>query len=425
VYPRYAGQDVEIAGIIWFQGENDSLNIGNFPFYQDLFIDFIKDVRRDFGVPDLPIFICKINDAWCERIGGGEVISRANENALQKLDNLEAVHTHDLHEKAHYDGTPSYMVISRRLADVMLPYCEKPVHADMDGLKAAMKRFYDGREPVAQKQAMASLKEGLVDYWKFDDLSTPSALNGTKSVLGKDEAFDGPVLIGGKFGKSIKLHGEQSITFPGYKDVVNADGKIEQLSVAFWAKNFGGKGQYRIGRGEGRPWSEDTQGEHEKFFTWFVSGESNKRGWDVRGFNGSGMSITASVMKGDQQRAFNIFNPKGFYGNGVDWTHVAVVIDTVESVVRYYNNGVEVKNHKRSTDPRYPNKNARKMEGEMGVPLQPIIEAADAKLMINGPMAATAEFQAYDELAIWSRALTGEEVGKLYNGGAGSEIPLE
>ena len=426
VYPRYAGQGFEISGFIWFQGENDSPHLGNFPFYQDLFIDFINDVRRDLGVPDLPIFICKINDAWCDRIGGGEVVRRANENAMQKLHNVEAIHTHDLHEKAHYDSTPSYIVIGRRLADIMLPYCEKPVHADMDGVKAATQRFLDGQpKPVVQKQDMAGLKKGLVDYWKFDDLSAPSAVNGTESVLGKDERFDDPKQIAGKFGKSIKLYGNQSITFPGYKDVVNKNGRIEQLSVQFWAKNFGGGGNYRIGKGVGRPLNPDIKAEAEKLHHWFIGTESNRRGWDIRGFSGGSMGITASVMKGDVQRVFSIYNTTGFSSDGVDWVHVVVVIDAAEGEVRYYRNGVELKNHKRSTDPRYPNKHARKMEGELGCPLQPILQAVDARLMINGPMSATTEFQAYDELAIWSRALTEEEVQKLYNGGAGSEIPLE
>ena len=39
-------------------------------------------------------------------------------------------------------------------------------------------------------------------------------------------------------------------------------------------------------------------------------------------------------------------------------------------------------------------------------------------------MVASTEFQAYDELGIWSRVLTEEEVKKLYNGGAGSQIPV-
>lgn len=425
VYPRYRGQGVEIAGMIWFQGENDSLNLGHFPFYQDLFMDFINDVRRDLGVPDLPIFICKINDAWCERIGGGEVIRRANENAMQKLDNVEAVHTHDLHEKAHYDSTPSYIVIGRRLADIMLPYCGKPVHADMDGVKAAMQRFLGDRRVVAGQQDMTGLRKGLVDYWKFDRLSAPSAVNGTESWLGTDEKYEGPVLMAGKFGKSIKLHGSQSITFPGYRDEVGKDGRIEQISVQFWARNFGGGGNYRIGKGEGRPLNPAIRAEREKLHHWFIGTESNRRGWDIRGCSGGSLSLTASVMKGDVQRAFSIYNTTGFSGDGVNWVHVVVVIDAAGGVVRYYRNGIAVRNHKRSTDPRYPNKHAAKMAGELGCPLQPILAAADAKLMISGPMSATTEFQAYDELAIWSRALSEGEVRKLYNGGAGSEIPVE
>ncbi len=40
-------------------------------------------------------------------------------------------------------------------------------------------------------------------------------------------------------------------------------------------------------------------------------------------------------------------------------------------------------------------------------------------------MVASNEFQSYDELALWSRLLTEEEIGKLYNSGAGSQIPVK
>jgi hypothetical protein len=424
VYPRYAGQDFEIAGIIWFQGENDSLHLGNFPFYQDLFIDFINDVRRDFGVPDLPIFICKINDAWCERIGGGEVIRRANENAIQKLHNVEAVHTHDLHEKSHYDGTPSYVVISRRLAKVMLPYCRKPVHADMDGLKAAMARFYDKRQPaVALKQDMGSLKTGLVDYWRFDDLSAPSAVSGTKSVLGKDEEFGNPVQIAGKFGQSIKLKGEQSIVFSGFKERANGEGMVEQLSLSFWARNFGGQGIYRIGKGKGTPISKGPGA--ATLDTWFLSHQANDLGWDVRGFSSGNFGITTSVLKDGKPRTFGAFTTSGMSGNGAEWVHMVVVYDGINGELRTYRNG-KLCDYKRSLDAKYQRgKHEKRMKGPDGVPIAPIRAAKDVPLAIGGQMVAKTEFQAYDEFAIWSRALTEEEVQKLYNGGAGAQIPVE
>jgi len=424
IYPRYAGQEFEIAGIIWFQGENDSLSLGNFPFYQDLFIDFINDVRKDFGVPDLPIFICKINDAWCERIGGGEVIRRANENAIQKLHNVEAIHTHDLHEKAHYDGAPSYMVISRRLADIMVPYCEKPVHADMDGLKAAMERFLDAHKPAsAQKQDMASLKEGLVDYFQFDDLTAVSSVNGSKGELVRDGKFGAPKQIEGKFARSIKLHGKQGIVLPGYKDPVNGEGMIEQFSISFWAKNFGGKGIYRIGKGRGKPF-EPSSGPGT-LDTWFLSSQANELGWDLRGFSGGNFGITASLLKAGKPRTFGAFTSSGMSGSGADWVHMAVVYDGANRELRTYRNAQPV-SFKRILDPKHQDgKHQKRMEGEAGVPIAPIRAAVDIPLSIGGEMQAGTEFQAYDELAIWSRALTEEEVGKLYNGGAGSQIPME
>ncbi len=44
---------------------------------------------------------------------------------------------------------------------------------------------------------------------------------------------------------------------------------------------------------------------------------------------------------------------------------------------------------------------------------------------VGGELNASSEFQCYDELAFWSRPLTEEEVKKLYNGGAGSPIPVD
>jgi hypothetical protein len=424
IYPRYAGQEFEIAGIIWFQGENDSLSYGNFPFYQDLFIDFINDVRHDFGVPDLPIFICKINDAWCERIGGGEVIRRANENAIQKLHNVEAIHTHDLHEKAHYDGAPSYMVISRRLADIMVPYCEKPVHADMEAVKVAMQRFLDAHKPApARKRDMASLKEGLIDYYQFEDLTAASSVNVTKGELVSDETFGKPVRVGGKFGNSIKLHGKQGLVFPGYKDPVNGEGMIEQLSVSFWARNFGGSGIYRIGKGKGKPFESNSP--RGTLDTWFLSDQANDLGWDLRGFSGGSFGITNSVLKQGKPRTFGAFTSTGMSGSGADWVHMVLVYDGKNREIRTYRNG-ELCDFKRCLDAKYQRgKHEKRMEGEDGVPIAPIRSAADIPLSIGGEMKASSEFQCYDELAFWSRPLTEEEVQKLYNGGAGSQIPVK
>lgn len=49
-------QGYEIAGFIWFQGWNDAIGDGN-PQYVDQMRHFIRDMRKDLGVPNLPFVI--------------------------------------------------------------------------------------------------------------------------------------------------------------------------------------------------------------------------------------------------------------------------------------------------------------------------------------------------------------------------------
>lgn len=56
-FPEYdEEQGYEIAGFIWFQGWNDGVGDGN-PEYAEQMAHFIRDMRRDLAVPDLPFVI--------------------------------------------------------------------------------------------------------------------------------------------------------------------------------------------------------------------------------------------------------------------------------------------------------------------------------------------------------------------------------
>lgn len=67
VYPLYDEQlGYEIAGFVWFQGWNDLVNRGVYPHrdqpggydeYSELLTTFIRDVRKDLSVPELPFVI--------------------------------------------------------------------------------------------------------------------------------------------------------------------------------------------------------------------------------------------------------------------------------------------------------------------------------------------------------------------------------
>ena len=55
--PRLAGYRTELSGLIWFQGWNDRINQGFNDAYADNLAHLIRDLRRDLGVPGLPVVI--------------------------------------------------------------------------------------------------------------------------------------------------------------------------------------------------------------------------------------------------------------------------------------------------------------------------------------------------------------------------------
>ncbi len=55
--PGYSGQGYEIAGFGWHQGWNDRVNDAASAAYEDNLAHLIRDVRRDLGMPKLPVVI--------------------------------------------------------------------------------------------------------------------------------------------------------------------------------------------------------------------------------------------------------------------------------------------------------------------------------------------------------------------------------
>jgi len=56
-FPNYDGQGYELTGIFWHQGWNDRVNQGFNDEYEVNMANFIRDVRKDFGIPSLPFVI--------------------------------------------------------------------------------------------------------------------------------------------------------------------------------------------------------------------------------------------------------------------------------------------------------------------------------------------------------------------------------
>ncbi|MCH8046258.1 MAG: DUF1080 domain-containing protein [Planctomycetes bacterium] len=63
VFPAYDGSGYELSGLVWFQGFNDVINDEFRAEYGKNMVHFIRDIRRDLGVADLPIVIGELGMA--------------------------------------------------------------------------------------------------------------------------------------------------------------------------------------------------------------------------------------------------------------------------------------------------------------------------------------------------------------------------
>ena len=96
-FPNYDGRGYEIAGFFWHQGWNDGCNQAFAEEYAKNMQWFIKDVRKDLGVKDLPFVIA--NSGFGGTAKGGGVIGRLQalvqpaQKAAEELPHVTCVDT--------------------------------------------------------------------------------------------------------------------------------------------------------------------------------------------------------------------------------------------------------------------------------------------------------------------------------------------
>ncbi|MGB6220274.1 sialate O-acetylesterase [Haloferula sp.] len=69
-FPDYAGNGYEIVGFGWHQGWNDRINQDAVDAYEDNMVRFVKDIRKDLGIENLPFVIANTG------IGGWDIPAR-------------------------------------------------------------------------------------------------------------------------------------------------------------------------------------------------------------------------------------------------------------------------------------------------------------------------------------------------------------
>ncbi len=103
-FPDYAGESVELAGFIWYQGWNDGVNPKTaVPEYGQNLVHLINDVRTEFGVPRLPMIIGELTGPWVDAPKEWTALRKAQESVANRpefKDNVVFVPTHDFVRKA-------------------------------------------------------------------------------------------------------------------------------------------------------------------------------------------------------------------------------------------------------------------------------------------------------------------------------------
>jgi hypothetical protein len=64
-FPEYGGRGYELAGFVWYHGWNDGVDPKRaVPEYETNLVNLIKDVRRELGVPSLPVVVGELTGPW-------------------------------------------------------------------------------------------------------------------------------------------------------------------------------------------------------------------------------------------------------------------------------------------------------------------------------------------------------------------------
>ncbi len=113
-FPKLKNRELEIAGFIWHQGFNDKINRtlrdGKYADYTKWLAQFIKDVRKDLGAPDMPFVIGELSTGGIPSRGD---FQKAQAATAKKVDNAVFVPTaefydtaaHELYKKNFWKGT--------------------------------------------------------------------------------------------------------------------------------------------------------------------------------------------------------------------------------------------------------------------------------------------------------------------------------
>lgn len=111
-FPGHDDGGVEIAGFVWYHGWNDGCEPKTaVPEYETNLVNLIRDVRRDLGVPRLPVVVGELTGPWVEAPGAWDTLRKAQAAAAARPEfagTVTFVETHDFVRKPEESPNPGH-----------------------------------------------------------------------------------------------------------------------------------------------------------------------------------------------------------------------------------------------------------------------------------------------------------------------------
>ena len=83
-FPTYDGAEVELAGFVWYQGWNDGVNPKTaVPEYEQNLAHLIRDIRKEFGTPKLPVIVGELTGPWVDAPKEWTALRKAQANVAE------------------------------------------------------------------------------------------------------------------------------------------------------------------------------------------------------------------------------------------------------------------------------------------------------------------------------------------------------
>jgi len=190
------GREYELAGFVWMQGWNDMCTKAAIPEYAQNLVNLIKDIRKEFNAPNMPVVIGELgNGGPIKGPGAMADFRKAQEEGTKRINNAVFVKTADFarpkelspnvkHVHHWYGNAESYFLIGNALAEGLIGATNQIQKGEMAGyLLVANERvqetynagfsMYVAAWPLLEEYPGRRFQTGLFGTWMHAQYDGP------------------------------------------------------------------------------------------------------------------------------------------------------------------------------------------------------------------------------------------------------------